>query len=98
MSSEILQTAEFNLRAGSGQYHKFNLTFSASGKQVLITFSCVSDAEMYYDWMKQLADGVKSLEGIIPLTPDRIPFIVKYTTEFDETGRPVKAYGSAAPV
>ena len=55
-------------------------------------------AEMYYDWMKQLADGVKSLEGIIPLTPDRIPFIVKYTTEFDETGRPVKAYGSAAPV
>lgn len=55
-------------------------------------------SEMYYDWMKQLENGVKSLEGVIPLTPDRIPFMVRYTTEFDETGRPIKAYGSATPV
>ncbi len=54
--------------------------------------------EMYYDWMKQLENGVESLEGVIPLTPDRIPFRVRYTTEFDETGRPIKAYGSAALV
>lgn len=55
-------------------------------------------SEMYYDWMKQLSEGVESLEGVIPLTPDRIPFIVRYTTKFDETGNPVKAYGSAARV
>ncbi len=54
--------------------------------------------EMYYDWMKQLENGAEKLEGIIPLTADRIPFVVRYTTEFDETGRPVKAYGSAAMV
>ncbi len=29
------------------------------------------------------------------LTVGRVPFRIKYTTEFDETGRPVKAYGSA---
>lgn len=51
--------------------------------------------EMYYDWMKQLENGVEKLEAVIPLTADRIPFRVRYTTEFDETGRPVKAYGSA---
>ncbi len=55
-------------------------------------------SDMYYDWMKQLEEGVSSLEGIIPLTPDRIPFIIRYTTEYDETGRPLKAYGSAARV
>lgn len=52
-------------------------------------------ADMYRDWHIQLANGVKSLEAIIPLTPDRIPFRVRYTTEFDEMDRPIKAYGSA---
>ena len=51
--------------------------------------------ELYYDWMDQLAKGVKSLEAVIPLTADRIPFVVRYTNEFDENGRPLKAYGSA---
>lgn len=27
-----------------------------------------------------------------------VPFHVRYTTEFDETGRPLKAYGSATLV
>ncbi|MBE6850645.1 MAG: bifunctional diguanylate cyclase/phosphodiesterase [Ruminococcus sp.] len=53
-------------------------------------------ADMYRDWHRQVAEGVPELEAIIPLTPDRIPFRVRYTTEFDENGHPVKAYGSAA--
>ncbi len=55
-------------------------------------------ADMYRDWHIQVANGVKELEAIIPLTPDRIPFRVRYTTEFDEFGNPIKAYGSAALV
>jgi diguanylate cyclase (GGDEF)-like protein len=55
-------------------------------------------ADMYRDWHVQIANGVKELEAIIPLTMDRIPFHVRYTTEFDENGFPIKAYGSAAPV
>ncbi|MCR4666235.1 MAG: hypothetical protein K5657_02955, partial [Desulfovibrio sp.] len=52
-------------------------------------------AEMYRDWHRQIDAGVPHLEGIIPLTVGRIPFHVRYTTEFDSNGRPVKAYGSA---
>ncbi len=55
-------------------------------------------ADMYRDWHVQIANGVKALEAIIPLTPDRVPFRVKYTTEFDVNGHPVKAYGSAVLV
>ena len=53
-------------------------------------------AEMYRDWHRQIAAGVRQLEAVIPLTAGRIPFRVRYTTEFDENGKPVKAYGSAA--
>ena len=53
-------------------------------------------ADMYRDWHRQLENGVESLEATIPLTPDRIPFRVRYTNVFDENGRPLKAYGSAA--
>lgn len=55
-------------------------------------------ADMYRDWHRQLAEGVPELEAVIPLTVGRVPFRVKYTTEFDENGHPVKAYGSAALV
>lgn len=55
-------------------------------------------ADMYRDWHRQIAEGVKELEAVIPLTVGRVPFRVRYTTEFDENGRPVKAYGSAALV
>jgi len=55
-------------------------------------------ADMYRDWHEQIAKGAKELEAIIPLTLDRIPHRVKYTTEFDDNGRPIKAYGSATPV
>ena len=54
--------------------------------------------EMYRDWHQQIEAGVKELEAVIPLTKSRIPFRVRYTTEFDEAGRPIKAYGSAAMV
>ena len=52
-------------------------------------------ADMYRGWMKKIEEGVPHLEGIIPLTVGRIPFMIKYTTEFDANGKPVKAYGSA---
>jgi len=53
-------------------------------------------ADMYRDWHRQVAEGVPQLEAVIPLTPDRVPFRVRYTTEFDDNGNPIKAYGSAA--
>ncbi len=52
-------------------------------------------AEMYRNWHKKIEEGVEELEAVIPLTEERIPFKVKYTTEFDEAGNPIKAYGSA---
>ncbi len=52
-------------------------------------------ADLYRDWHRQIAEGVPELEAVMPLTVGRVPFRVKYTTEFDEYGRPVKAYGSA---
>lgn len=54
--------------------------------------------DMYFEWHERLANGEKEIEGIIPLTAEKIPFLVKYTTEFDKRGRPIKAYGSASPV
>ncbi len=55
-------------------------------------------ADMYRDWHRQIEEGVPQLEAVMPLTVGRVPFHVRYTTEFDENGRPVKAYGSAALV
>ena len=55
-------------------------------------------ADMYRDWHRQIAAGAKELEAVIPLTVGRVPFIVRYTTEFDENGKPLKAYGSATLV
>lgn len=52
-------------------------------------------ADMYRDWHKQIADGAKRLDAVIPLTENRVPFHVRYTTIFSESGEPVKAYGSA---
>ncbi len=55
-------------------------------------------ADSYRAFMRQIDEGAPSMEGIYPLTENRIPFHVRYTTEFDENGHPVKAYGSAALV
>ncbi|MBQ9412487.1 MAG: EAL domain-containing protein [Oscillospiraceae bacterium] len=55
-------------------------------------------ADMYRDWHRQLEKGAEHLEAVIPLTVGRVPFHVRYTTEFDENGRPLKAYGSATLV
>lgn len=52
-------------------------------------------ADMYRDWHKRIEQGEKELEAVMPLTEDRVPFRVRYTTEFDKEGKPVKAYGSA---
>ena len=54
--------------------------------------------DLFRSWHRQVAGGVPELEAIMPLTEKRIPFRVRYTTEFDDYGRPVKAYGSAALV
>ena len=45
--------------------------------------------------MQQIDNGIPEIEADIPLTVGRVPFRVRYTTEFDENGRPVKAFGSA---
>ncbi|MCR5487206.1 MAG: EAL domain-containing protein [Lachnospiraceae bacterium] len=55
-------------------------------------------ADMYRDWHRQIEAGVSQLEAIIPLTVGRVPFHVRYTTEFDMNGHPLKAYGSATLV
>lgn len=55
-------------------------------------------ADMYRDWHRKIEQGVAHLEAVIPLTVGRVPFRVRYTTAFDENGRPVKAYGSATLV
>ena len=52
-------------------------------------------ADQYRDWHRQIEAGVPALEAVMPLTVGRVPFHVRYTTVFDEQGRPVKAYGSA---
>lgn len=52
-------------------------------------------ADMYRDMMRKIDAGAPELEADIPLTVGRVPFRVKYTTEFDENGKPVKAFGSA---
>ena len=55
-------------------------------------------ADMYREMMKKLADGVDNIEAIIPLTVGRIPFHIRYSLEYDENGKPLKAYGSATLV
>ena len=50
------------------------------------------------EWYRKLAEGVPYLEDVMLLTDNRIPFRVAYTNEFDEAGRPLRAYGSATPV
>ncbi|MCR5324483.1 MAG: response regulator [Lachnospiraceae bacterium] len=52
-------------------------------------------ADMYREIMRKIDSGVKELEVDIPLTVGHIPFRIKYTTEFDSEGRPIKAFGSA---
>ncbi len=52
-------------------------------------------ADMYRKWMEEVATGDVSREEVIPLTVGRVPFMFKYTMEFDENGRPLKAFGSA---
>ena len=55
-------------------------------------------ADMYREWHRKLEAGADHLEAVIPLTVGRVPFHVRYTTEFDKDGKPVKAYGSATLV
>lgn len=52
-------------------------------------------ADQFRDWHKQIDFGVKEIDGVIPLTENRLPYKVHYTVEFDSMGLPVKAYGSA---
>ncbi|MDO5436279.1 MAG: EAL domain-containing protein [Clostridia bacterium] len=56
------------------------------------------DAERYREWIRQLEKGVGTLEGEFRLTPGKIPFMFRYTTEFDAAGYPVKAFGSATMI
>ncbi|MBQ3923365.1 MAG: hypothetical protein II707_08720, partial [Spirochaetales bacterium] len=55
-------------------------------------------ADDYREWLKQLDKGIDNIEKIYPLTIGRIPFYVRYSLEFDESGKPIKAMGSATLV
>ena len=54
-------------------------------------------AERYRVLMQSIDAGLASAEAVIPLTDDHIPFRIRYTTEFDKDGNPIRAYGSAVP-
>lgn len=55
-------------------------------------------ADMYKEFVGQLLTGVDKIEAIVPLTEKRIPFRIRYTTEFDELGNPIRAFASATIV
>ena len=55
-------------------------------------------ADRYRELMRKVDEGIDQIEDIFPLTVGRVPFHVRYTTEFDENGKPLKAYGSATLV
>ncbi len=55
-------------------------------------------ADEYREIHRRIENGEKEIETVMPLTAARVPFKVRYTTEFDENGVPVRAYGSAAMV
>lgn len=52
-------------------------------------------ADMYRQMHKDIENGAEELSADIPLTSERVLFRVRYTTEFDDEGNPIKAYGSA---
>ena len=52
-------------------------------------------ADTYREFMKRVDAGETGLEIDVPLTVGRVPFRIKYTTEFDDSGKPVKAFASA---
>ena len=55
-------------------------------------------ADQYREMHRQIEAGAAMLEADLPLTPERVMFKVRYTTEFDKDGNPVRAYGSAIPL
>lgn len=55
-------------------------------------------ADDYREMMRKVDSGIPQIEAVFPLTACRVPFHVRYTTEFDENGRPLKAFGSATLV
>ncbi len=55
-------------------------------------------ADAFREMHDKIAAGEPYLEKVFLLTDDRLPFIIRYTTEFDENGKPLKAYGSATPL
>lgn len=52
-------------------------------------------ADMYRDFMRRIDEGISELEIDVPLTVGRVPFRIRYTTSFDENGKPLKAFASA---
>jgi EAL domain-containing protein (putative c-di-GMP-specific phosphodiesterase class I)/GGDEF domain-containing protein len=55
-------------------------------------------ADFYEEVHKRLEKGEPYIEIDIPLTEKREMYRLRYTTEFDKYGNPVKAYGSAIKI
>lgn len=54
--------------------------------------------KQYLELHEKLKSGVKELEVVLPFTNDGSLFKIRYTTDFDSSGKPIKAYGSAIRV
>lgn len=61
-------------------------------------FCSPEDADLFRNIHKRVENGERNIQVDIPLTPKHIMCTVRYTTEFDKDGKPVKAYGSAVPI
>ena len=91
----ICRTSRESRIRGDGAYHE-----PFGGRREILGAGIFPPefADTFRDWHRQIAEGVEHLEAIVPLAVGRVPFYVRYTTEFDENGKPVKAYGSATMV
>ncbi|MBQ7282325.1 MAG: hypothetical protein IJR16_06070, partial [Spirochaetales bacterium] len=54
------------------------------------------DWEQYKEIMGRVDKG-ESVDVVLPLTKERIPYRVRYDVETDAEGRPAFAYGTAIP-
>ena len=55
------------------------------------------EADEYIEIMQKVDSG-ESVDVVLPLTKDRIPYRVRYDVQMDEKGNPAFAFGTAIPV
>lgn len=58
---------------------------------------CIFPEGQQYKEIMERVDRGESIDAVLPLTKDRIPYRVRYDIQKDEEGRPAFAYGTAIP-